>query len=137
MRFPELKWNNPDDLEQGFQYLYLNEGDIKELRVNMFGNDCRRKLHQHTECFTISYVTGRAVVFGSYLVRLGQRGPQIMGANGISHRIGKSLPIHLSSLLQDPIEREIEFIPPNEPYDPVNLLNGAYDQKPKNGSVVV
>ncbi|KAJ5067483.1 acetyl-coa carboxylase isoform a [Anaeramoeba ignava] len=192
----QVEWNNPDDLEQGFQYLYLNEEDNKKLNiisefddigvVNLQGSGmiAGETSSAYTECFTISYVTGRAVGIGSYLVRLGQRviqkndspiiltgaqalnkllgsniytsniqigGPQIMGANGISHRIvqndlegieeilkwlsfipkkkGKSLPIHLSSLLQDPIEREIEFIPPNEPYDPVNLLNGAYDPK--------
>jgi len=134
--------------------------------------------HAYDETFTLSYVTGRTVGIGAYLVRLGQRtiqmsdgpiiltgymalnkllgrdvytsqdqlgGPQIMLPNGVSHlcvssdqegveemlswlsmvpRDGNSPPAMLPAS-EDPVDRQIEFMPTKAPYDPRHMLAGV------------
>ncbi len=132
----------------------------------------------YQESFTLSYVTGRAVGIGAYLVRLGQRtiqrrdapiiltgyqalnsilgrdvylsniqigGPQIMAANGVTHRTVSNdfdgireifhwlsfVPIAGGSVLDmqaipiDPIERECSVSTAEIASDPRALIIGA------------
>lgn len=135
----------------------------------------------YEETFTLTYVTGRAVGIGAYLVRLGQRtiqrvdapiiltgckalnsilgrdvylsnlqigGPQIMAANGISHRTvtndfegvreilhwlsyvpvksGSALDLAVSDEnLSDPISRKVEIGLEQIQADPRSMLSGA------------
>lgn len=136
----------------------------------------------YEDIFTLSYVTGRSVGIGAYLVRLGQRviqkyqqpiiltgvgalnsvlgrevyqsnlqlgGPQVMYANGVSHRVVKDDLEGVQEILQwlsfVPIDRLIPStsLPPSSrtrdnpnrsvnwspqmgvPYDPRNLIEGA------------
>lgn len=139
----------------------------------------------YEETFTLTYVTGRAVGIGAYLVRLGQRtiqrvdapiiltgcnalnsilgrdvylsnlqigGPQIMAANGISHRTVMNdfegvreiltwlayVPIQEGSALDfvvpadklnDPITRNVEVQLEQIQADPRALLTGADGKK--------
>ena len=139
----------------------------------------------YEETFTLTYVTGRAVGIGAYLVRLGQRtiqradapiiltgcnalnsilgrdvylsnlqigGPQIMAANGISHKTvtndfegvreilnwlsyvptktGSALDfISLTDKLNDPVSRDVEVQLEQIQTDPRSLLIGADGKK--------
>lgn len=139
----------------------------------------------YEETFTLTYVTGRAVGIGAYLVRLGQRtiqrvdapiiltgcnalnsilgrevylsnlqigGPQIMAANGISHRTVTNdfdgvreilkwisyVPSHSGSALDfitptdkltDPVSRNVEIQLEQIQNDPRSLLVGADGKK--------
>lgn len=134
----------------------------------------------YEETFTLTYVTGRAVGIGAYLVRLGQRtiqrvdapiiltgcnalnsilgrdvylsnlqigGPQIMAANGVTHRTvtndfdgvreilhwlsyvpvrqASALDFLNNSQLKDEVSREVEVGLEQIQSDPRNLLTGA------------
>lgn len=81
-------------------------------------------------------------------------GVQIMYNNGVSHAIeprdldgvetllrwlsyvpkakGKSLPMRPLSLLNDPIDREITYIPTRSPYDPRWMLEGRHHPNDAN-----
>merc|ERR1711988_1912898 len=131
----------------------------------------------YDDTFTLSYVTGRSVGIGAYLVRLGQRtiqmkngpliltgysalnkllgrevytsqdqlgGPSIMYPNGISHLVVNDDKEGISAVLDwlsyvpkdkfsmvkplsyanDPVNRQIDFVPTKTPYDPRHMLAG-------------
>ncbi len=136
----------------------------------------------YQETFTLTYVTGRAVGIGAYLVRLGQRtiqrrdapiiltgyqalnsilgrdvylsniqigGPQIMAANGVTHRTvandidgireifrwlsfvpvaGGSVIEMQATPLSDPIDRECRVVAAEVAADPRALICGAGGQ---------
>lgn len=139
----------------------------------------------YEEIFTLTYVTGRAVGIGAYLVRLGQRtiqrvdapiiltgcnalnsilgrdvylsnlqigGPQIMAANGVSHRTvtndsdgvreilhwlsyipvngGNALDLIIpAEMLDDPIDRKVGIDLESFQADPRALLTGSNGNK--------
>uniref|UniRef100_A0A7R9U720 Acetyl-CoA carboxylase n=1 Tax=Pinguiococcus pyrenoidosus TaxID=172671 RepID=A0A7R9U720_9STRA len=130
----------------------------------------------YDEIFTLSYVSGRSVGIGAYLVRLGQRtiqmkngpmlltgfnalnkllgrevytsqdqlgGPQVMFPNGVTHQLAEDdkdgiakivrwlsyVPKDINSPpprtpMSDPVDREVAWVPPPQPYDPRNFLTG-------------
>lgn len=94
------KWKNPDDPMQGFGYLYLEERDFPRVKhlVRAEYVDCEKHYMvtdildglgvenlsgsamiasetslSYLKNFTLTFVTGRSVGIGAYLVRLGQR----------------------------------------------------------------
>ena len=122
-----LKFNDPNSPNKGFEYLYLSEDVYKSLpegAVNAHkvpegwaiddiigtqhgigvenlqgsGMIAGETSRAYDEIFTLSYVTGRSVGIGAYLVRLGQRiiqqttGPIILtGYSALNKLLGREV----------------------------------------------
>lgn len=213
----KVSWCDENDHSKGFNYLYLEESDMRKLDSDIVVTEAiehevdNRQVHKilaiigskneglgvenlqgsgliagatsraYQEIFTLTYVTGRAVGIGAYLVRLGQRaiqrvdapiiltgcnalnsilgrdvylsnlqigGPQIMAANGISHRIvgndfegvreifrwlsyvpvreGSSLDMAIPlNILSDPIDRDVNLTLEQIQENPRSILIGS------------
>jgi acetyl-CoA carboxylase/biotin carboxylase 1 len=122
-----IKFNDPQNPAKGFEYLYLTDSDYKSLpegtvianKVNEgwaitdiigtkhglgvenlqgSGKIAGETSRAYDEIFTLSYVTGRSVGIGAYLVRLGQRviqmeqGPIILtGYSALNKLLGRDV----------------------------------------------
>jgi acetyl-CoA carboxylase/biotin carboxylase 1 len=122
-----IKFNDPTNPNKGFEYLYLTDEDYKALpegaliasKVNEgwalsdiigtkhgigvenlqgSGKIAGETSRSYDEIFTLSYVTGRSVGIGAYLVRLGQRviqmkqGPIILtGFSALNKLLGRDV----------------------------------------------
>ena len=117
-----IKFNDPMNPSKGFEYLYLTEEDYKALpegaviaekvsegyaisdvigtthgigveNLQGSGKIAGETSRSYDEIFTLSYVTGRSVGIGAYLVRLGQRviqmkqGPIILTGFGALNKL--------------------------------------------------
>jgi acetyl-CoA carboxylase/biotin carboxylase 1 len=117
-----IKFNDPQNPAKGFEYLYLTDADYKALQpgtviakqvaegwelTDIIGTDhgigvenlqgsgkiAGETSRAYDEIFTLSYVTGRSVGIGAYLVRLGQRviqmqnGPIILTGYGALNKL--------------------------------------------------
>ncbi|KAH8045219.1 acetyl-CoA carboxylase [Aureococcus anophagefferens] len=104
----KVKWNNEANPGQGFEYVYLDRADYEALepgtvlgsfkgddfvlsaiaarrtasasRTARSGTIAGETSRAYQDGFTLSYVTGRSVGIGAYLVRLGQRTIQMNAA---------------------------------------------------------
>ncbi|KAH8046018.1 acetyl-CoA carboxylase [Aureococcus anophagefferens] len=104
----KVKWNNEANPGQGFEYVYLDRADYEALEpgtvLGSFKGDdfvlspsphdatasapnlrgsgtiAGETSRAYQDGFTLSYVTGRSVGIGAYLVRLGQRTIQMNAA---------------------------------------------------------
>jgi acetyl-CoA carboxylase/biotin carboxylase 1 len=122
-----IKFNDPQNPSKGFEYLYLSDKDYKELpegtviakkvpegwaltdvigtkhgigveNLQGSGKIAGETSRAYDEIFTLSYVTGRSVGIGAYLVRLGQRviqmknGPIILtGYSALNKLLGREV----------------------------------------------
>lgn len=122
-----VKFNDPENPSKGFEYLYLTDTDYKALpegaviakqvsegwaltdvigtkhgigveNLQGSGKIAGETSAAYDEIFTLSYVTGRSVGIGAYLVRLGQRviqmeqGPIILtGFSALNKLLGKEV----------------------------------------------
>jgi len=122
-----VKFNDPENPSKGFEYLYLTDSDYKALpegtviaeqvsegwaltdvigtkhgigveNLQGSGKIAGETSAAYDEIFTLSYVTGRSVGIGAYLVRLGQRviqmqqGPIILtGYSALNKLLGKEV----------------------------------------------
>jgi len=117
-----IKFNDPQNPSKGFAYLYLSDKDYNELPAGTViaekvpegwalkdvigtkhgigvenlqgsGKIAGETSRAYDEIFTLSYVTGRSVGIGAYLVRLGQRviqmkqGPIILTGYGALNKL--------------------------------------------------
>ena len=123
----QVKFTDPDAPAKGFDYLYLKDEDYKELDegvvnvekcpegwklIDIIGSKhgigvenlrgsgmiAGETSRAYDEIFTLSYVTGRSVGIGAYIVRLGQRviqmknGPMILtGYSALNKLLGKEV----------------------------------------------
>jgi len=123
----QIKFTDPESPAKGFDYLYLTDADYEELpegtvnahKVNegwaiddIIGTNhgigvenlqgsgmiAGETSKAYDEIFTLSYVTGRSVGIGAYLVRLGQRiiqmktGPMILtGFGALNKLLGRAV----------------------------------------------
>jgi len=123
----QIKWTDPRNPTKGFDYLYLTDSDYKELppgsvvahkvtegwaiddiigtkhgigveNLRGSGMIAGETSRAYDEIFTLSYVTGRSVGIGAYLVRLGQRiiqmqqGPMILtGYSALNKLLGREV----------------------------------------------
>ncbi|KAH8074526.1 acetyl-CoA carboxylase [Aureococcus anophagefferens] len=79
----KVKWNNEANPGQGFEYVYLDRADYEALEPGTnprSGTIAGETSRAYQDGFTLSYVTGRSVGIGAYLVRLGQRTIQMNAA---------------------------------------------------------
>merc|ERR1712127_486117 len=118
----KIKFNNPEDPSKGFEYLYLDDADYQSLATGTVnahkvpegwaiddiigtshgigvenlqgsGKIAGETSRAYDEIFTLSYVTGRSVGIGAYLVRLGQRiiqmkqGPMLLTGYGALNKL--------------------------------------------------
>lgn len=122
-----IKFNDAENPSKGFQYLYLSDEDYKDLpegtviaekveegwalsdvigqkhgigveNLQGSGKIAGETSAAYDEIFTLSYVTGRSVGIGAYLVRLGQRviqmnqGPIILtGFSALNKLLGREV----------------------------------------------
>lgn len=122
-----IKFVDPENPSKGFEYLYLNDADYKALpdgavkaekkpegwaltdvigtkhgigveNLQGSGKIAGETSAAYDEIFTLSYVTGRSVGIGAYLVRLGQRviqmqtGPIILtGYSALNKLLGREV----------------------------------------------
>lgn len=122
-----IKFNDPANPSKGFEYLYLSDDDYKSLpdgsviaekvsegwalkdvigtkhgigveNLQGSGKIAGETSRSYDEIFTLSYVTGRSVGIGAYLVRLGQRviqmkqGPIILtGFSALNKLLGRDV----------------------------------------------
>jgi len=122
-----IKFNDPSNPNKGFEYLYLSDDDYKSLpegtviaekveegwalsdvigtkhgigveNLQGSGKIAGETSRAYDEIFTLSYVTGRSVGIGAYLVRLGQRviqmkqGPIILtGYSALNKLLGREV----------------------------------------------
>lgn len=122
-----IKFNDPQNPNKGFEYLYLSDQDYKTLpegtviakkvpegwalsdvigtkhgigveNLQGSGKIAGETSRAYAEGFTLSYVTGRSVGIGAYLVRLGQRviqmkqGPIILtGYSALNKLLGREV----------------------------------------------
>jgi acetyl-CoA carboxylase / biotin carboxylase 1 len=122
-----IKFNDPQNPNKGFEYLYLSDSDYKSLpkgtviankvpegwaltdvigtkhgigveNLQGSGKIAGETSRSYDEIFTLSYVTGRSVGIGAYLVRLGQRviqmkqGPIILtGYSALNKLLGREV----------------------------------------------
>lgn len=122
-----IKFNDPQNPNKGFEYLYLSDTDYKALppgtviankvdegwaltdvigtkhgigveNLQGSGKIAGETSRSYDEIFTLSYVTGRSVGIGAYLVRLGQRviqmkeGPIILtGYSALNKLLGREV----------------------------------------------
>lgn len=122
-----IKFNDPQNPNKGFEYLYLSDADYKTLPAGTViankvpegwaltdvigtkhgigvenlqgsGKIAGETSRSYDEIFTLSYVTGRSVGIGAYLVRLGQRviqmkqGPIILtGYSALNKLLGREV----------------------------------------------
>jgi len=123
----KIKFNDPQNPTKGFEYLYLTDSDYKSLPAGTViankveegwaltdvigtkhgigvenlqgsGKIAGETSRSYDEIFTLSYVTGRSVGIGAYLVRLGQRviqmkqGPIILtGYSALNKLLGREV----------------------------------------------
>jgi acetyl-CoA carboxylase/biotin carboxylase 1 len=123
----KVKFINNNDPSKGFEYLYLDDKDYKELpegavnarqvpegwalddvigtkhgigveNLQGSGKIAGETSRAYDEIFTLSYVTGRSVGIGAYLVRLGQRiiqmdqGPMLLtGYSALNKLLGREV----------------------------------------------
>jgi acetyl-CoA carboxylase / biotin carboxylase 1 len=122
-----IKFTDPQNPNKGFEYLYLSDSDYKSLpsgtviaekvsegwaltdvigtkhgigveNLQGSGKIAGETSRSYDEIFTLSYVTGRSVGIGAYLVRLGQRviqmkeGPIILtGYSALNKLLGREV----------------------------------------------
>jgi acetyl-CoA carboxylase/biotin carboxylase 1 len=122
-----IKFNDSQNPNKGFEYLYLSDEDYKEIpdgsviankvpegwaltdvigskhgigveNLQGSGKIAGETSRSYDEIFTLSYVTGRSVGIGAYLVRLGQRviqmkqGPIILtGYSALNKLLGRDV----------------------------------------------